>query len=671
MTGKIEIPDPRQHPDARRPGTGYYEKIYDRTLLEWRKFMAGDASVDPSVVPQLIVDSWMRCREMGIDPFVKPRHRILSEDELEGLLEENKHFIDVSRLIISNLFEVVRTPTPPAVSIYDQRGFLLDIVVEDKFKEALDKAQWIVGALWDEATIGTSAVGTVLTLRQPVSIFGAQHYVRFHHRDIGCGAPVFGPDRDLLGGIIVHGLYYGANPYIFGTTVAAAKAIENVIAAEKAMQKAQIASSFQKAVISSIPEAIITIDGEGRVSLINEKAERMFLLNAEQIKDKPIRQVFGPGNRRFLSGVEDNDGVSDIEVPIFSSGKNNDYTLTTKHIKSAHGEVIGKILFLTEITKVKTMVTKMIGARANFSFDDIQGENPAFLKTVEQARIASASSSNVLLLGKSGTGKDIFAQAIHNASNRKSGPYVAINCAAIPTDLITSELFGYAEGAFTGSRKGGNQGKFELADGGTIFLDEIAETPLELQTVLLRVIEEKCVIRIGDKRVRPVNVRIIAATNTDLQEQVRRGNFREDLYYRLNVFAIRLVPLSERSEDIPILTDCFVVKYGRILKKKIDRIDPAVRHVLLSYPWPGNVRELQNVVERMMNVVRENELTLDLIPPEVSEKIRYDGLLEGNDLLEEERIRDMLRMGVSKSRIAQELKVSRMTLYRRMAKYKL
>ena len=183
--------------------------------------------------------------------------------------------------------------------------------------------------------------------------------------------------------------------------------------------------------------------------------------------------------------------------------------------------------------------------------------------------MVAQSSSNVLLLGKSGTGKDVFAQAIHNASSRRKGPYVAINCGAIPRDLIASELFGHEEGAFTGSRRGGNQGKFELADGGTLFLDEIAETPLELQTALLRVIEDKSVLRIGGTRVRPVDVRIIAATNKDLRQEVRRGNFREDLYYRANVFAIEMIELKERIDDIPILTDYFIKRYASAMKKRI------------------------------------------------------------------------------------------------------
>ena len=369
-------------------------------------------------------------------------------------------------------------------------------------------------------------------------------------------------------------------------TVAAAHAIENSLQTKKALAGAEMASSYQKTVISSIPEALITLDNRGVVSLLNENARKMFSLEPGCL-GKHLRDIFSPENRRFFGAVESSESVTDAEVRIFSRDTWNDYTLTCNPILSPDNETIGKILILNEIRRAKTMVTRMIGAKANYRFEDICGRNPRFLMTVDQAKMVSRSSSNVLLLGRSGTGKDLFAQAIHNESERRDGPYVAINCGAIPRDLITSELFGYEEGAFTGSRRGGNQGKFELADTGTIFLDEIAEIPLELQTALLRVIEDKSVVRLGGTRVRPVDVRIIAATNKDLREEVRKGNFREDLYYRANVFAIDMVPLRERPDDIPLLVDCFVRKYERAMVKKIDRIDEKVLGIFMQLSLAG------------------------------------------------------------------------------------
>jgi len=276
-------------------------------------------------------------------------------------------------------------------------------------------------------------------------------------------------------------------------------------------------------------------------------------------------------------------------------------------------------------------------------------------------------------LGDSGTGKDIFAQAIHNNSSRRNGPYLAINCAAIPRDLITSELFGYSDGAFSGSRKGGNQGKFELTDGGTIFLDEIGEMPLELQAALLRVIEDKSIMRIGGTKVTTVDVRIIAATHKNLKDEVKKGKFREDLYYRLNVFTISMIPLRQRKEDIPILAYNFINKIGRAMGKEIEKVDNEVLDKLLSYHWPGNVRELQNVLERMINITHTNMLTVDLLPSEItnSKLMKFSYEIESFDKIERKLITTMLRSNLPKGKIAGKLGISRSTLYRKLDKYEL
>jgi transcriptional regulator with PAS, ATPase and Fis domain len=337
-------------------------------------------------------------------------------------------------------------------------------------------------------------------------------------------------------------------------------------------------------------------------------------------------------------------------------------------------EVNGKIIILTEIKRARTFAAKMVGAKAKFRFEDLIGADLEFMETVRQAQIAVKISSNVLLLGESGTGKDVFAQAIHNSSPRKDGPYVAINCAAIPRDLISSELFGYADGAFTGSRKGGSQGKFELADGGTIFLDEIGETPLELQGALLRVIEDKSIVRIGGSKVTSVNVKIVSATNKNLKEEVQKGRFREDLYYRLNVFTIRMVPLRKRRDDIPLLVDSFLKRIGRSLGKDILSIDDKVIDLFMKYQWPGNIRELQNVLERMINIANTSILTFDLVPGDMldvlqKEDVEYE--IEPFGRMERDSITKLMGSNLTKKDIAKKLGISRSTLYRKLDKYKL
>jgi len=342
-------------------------------------------------------------------------------------------------------------------------------------------------------------------------------------------------------------------------------------------------------------------------------------------------------------------------------------------VYSPRRELIGKVLILSELRQMKTMAPRMIGAKARFHFRDIYGKNARFLLTLEQARVISQNNSNVLLLGESGTGKDMFSQAIHNASPRAAGPYVVINCAAIPHNLMASELFGYAEGAFTGSRRGGSPGKFELAHGGTIFLDEIGEIPIELQAILLRVIEDKSVVRIGGSQVHPVDVRILAATNKDLLEEVERGNFRKDLYYRLNVFTLHLLPLSERRDDIPLLVDTFIRRYAETLNKPVSSVDARLWEYFLTYDWPGNVRELQNVIERMMNYARQDVLTIDLLPPEMlkPKKVTCRPSLPLRSPAQEEQeiIEQMIQMGYAKKRIAETLGISRATLFRRCRQY--
>jgi len=314
----------------------------------------------------------------------------------------------------------------------------------------------------------------------------------------------------------------------------------------------------------------------------------------------------------------------------------------------------------------------MIGAKAKLCFEDICGQNSRFLMMIDQARIVSRNSSNVLLLGESGTGKDVFAQAIHNAGDRKYGPYVAISCAAIPRDLITSELFGYSDGAYTGSRRGGHQGKFELADSGTIFLDEIAETPLELQAVLLRVIEDKSIVRIGGSRVRPLDVRIIAATNRDIMSEIRKGTFRKDRYYRLSVFSIHMLPLSERLDDIPLLVKHFIKNFEKNSRGKVHEISEHVIETFQRYNWPGNIRELQNVVERMMNYACSGKLTVNHIPEEITQTSVFANDLELITSLKEferQAILKMLNGKLKKTEIARKMGISRPTLYRKLKEY--
>lgn len=311
---------------------------------------------------------------------------------------------------------------------------------------------------------------------------------------------------------------------------------------------------------------------------------------------------------------------------------------------------------------------------------DILGETGIMMKLKREIKKISRSASSVLITGESGTGKEMFARAIHNEGSRREGPFVAINCCAIPYDLLESELFGYVKGAFTGASPGGRMGKFELADGGTIFLDEIGDMPISLQSKLLRVLQEKKIVRIGANRPIDIDVRVIASTNRDISDLIEQGRFRQDLYYRLNVIPINIPPLRERIEDIEILSDFFTVKYSSMLNKKGLHIEKDVFDIFRNYSWPGNVRELENTIEYMMNMMTDGgKFGSSLIPENIiscSKKMAHDSC-EVRNLrdLEKSEIEKALnifgRSTKGKIYASNKLGIGIATLYRKMEEYDL
>lgn len=313
-------------------------------------------------------------------------------------------------------------------------------------------------------------------------------------------------------------------------------------------------------------------------------------------------------------------------------------------------------------------------------FAMIIGSSPGITVARNLAGRAARGDSNVLLLGETGVGKEVFARAIHEAGRRAHGPFVVVNCAAVPESLMESELFGYEEGAFTGALKTGKPGKFEQASGGTIFLDEIGDMPLTLQAKVLRVIQERIIERLGGIRGVPVDVRLIAATNKNLREMVATGKFREDLYYRLDVITITIPPLRERKQDMPELVDCFLRKLNKVCHTSVTGVHPAVMDAFLSYHWPGNLRELENVLERALNLTDGNEIRPEDIPvcfwetlgsrPDDPQGFRGPGLNESLAAHERAILVATLRAaGNNRTRAARMLNISRSGLYKKLRRY--
>lgn len=565
----------------------------ERVLFEvWEKFVTTGTVSEPSCIRPEILESWKRSRTYGVDAFQKAEPIVLAQEELCARREKNADLLVVATPYMEKLYRFV-SGSNFVIALVDKEGFVLK-VIGDPREEVAFFCSLCEGAFLAERVIGTNGYGTVLVTRSPLQVWGIEHYCQFIHFATCSCAPIYDVDDRLIGVIGMTGRKELVHRHSLGMVTAAADAITNELRLrEMANQK--------EAILDALFDGIVVLNKEGKIVYLNAAAEKMLQVTSRKLLYKSLDQIFKPEakegfNSQLYEVLARGERLTDELVDLVLPTKVLRLNLTVRPWKTPAGIKSGTVLVIRERTRVSRMVNKHTGHVARYTFSDIIGKEPRFLEAVEKAKKVARSNCTVLLTGESGTGKEIFAQAIHNASNRREGPFVAINCAAIPRELLASELFGYEEGAFTGARKGGQIGKFELADGGTLFLDEIGDMPLDMQVVLLRVIEEKLLVRLGGKNVTPLDVRIIAATNRDLEHEVACGRFRTDLYYRLNVVKIHLPPLRERKGDIMLLVREFA---SHFLKKDV-LVEEEAQRALLAYPWPGNVRELRNVIESVL-----------------------------------------------------------------------
>ena len=435
-------------------------------------------------------------------------------------------------------------------------------------------------------------------------------------------------------------------------------------------------------IISNMSDGVIIISRQGEIEFINQTLKVMLGKTRADIKEQLSFEMLVADNKNLERMLTKKQAFRDEEVSLAMEGRDMQFLATGTPIEDPDGRVNKIILVLKPLAEVHRLVNRYSSFQARFHFDDILTCSEIMEDTIELAKAASRNKSTILIQGESGTGKEMFAQSIHNQSKFADGPFIAVNCGAIPRELVGSELFGYVEGAFTGARKGGSPGKFELAQGGTLFLDEIGDMPLEQQAALLRVLQEKQVSRLGSSKAIPVNVRVICATNRDLYNEVQKGTIRKDLYFRLNVISLRIPPLRERPEDIDLLLKHFLIQGDPEWLEHTPTIDPAVWKLLKNYPWPGNVRELQNFAERIQFAVKDYSIKLEDLPYEIQtlhekETVRPIMSMPANlnikqqlAEVEAQQIKALLlQFNGNVSRVAEALGVSRRTVDRRIKKY--
>lgn len=646
-------------------------KVIERTtqLFEAWADMVDNDFINKSIVRTVIAESWERSRAQGIDPKVK---RIITDTKDFTLLSQGKEeFVKIALPIMKHLYQLVEG-SGFIVTLADEDGYILQTIGDQEVLERANKQNSLVkGANWSEESIGTNAIGTTLLIGTSLQIFASEHYWVGSHEWTCSAAPIRNPSGKIIGVLNMSGTFEKVHSHTLGMVDAAANSIENILRINEINDKLAVANEYKNTIIETMVTGVFSVNRIFEITQMNNKARQILALPEGDFIGYTVAEIIGT-KQPLAKKIFNYSNCNDEEIHLETKKGRFHCTVTCKPI-TIDGENVGVLVILSEIKNVRQLVRKMVGAEAKFTFDDLLGKNPSLLKIKENAKIAASSVSNVLLLGESGTGKELFAQAIHNESSRHQGPFVAVNCAALPRELVGSELFGYTDGAFTGAKRGGSPGKFELADGGTLFLDEIGEMPLEMQAYLLRAIQEKQITRIGGQTEIPVDVRVIAATNRNLWDEIFKGNFRQDLFFRLNVFTINLLPLREFKDDIPELVNFFMQKFNKRLGKQVETIDHMVIKSLCNYSWPGNVRELENIMERAVNFCQGKVIQQINFPEYItvnSDTVEMETSL--STIKENEReliIRFVNMCNGNLSSVAKKLGISRPTLYSKLKIY--
>ena len=607
------------------------QRLNDEYWEAWRQFVL-QGTLEEERLPPSLVQSWRRCASLGLNPYASQVALPLSSEKIRF----PQDLLRLARPAIEDLYQFAEG-AECVVIFADAHARVADLVGSTRICQELVLMGLREGALWSEEVQGTNALALALRESFPTYLAGAMHYLATLHPFYTAAAPVY----DLLGqgvgvlGVIGH--YEDYHPHTLGMITAAAQALSNQIQVQAWLSNANDLLIELKTIAQALPEGVLLLRRDGIISQMNAPAGAMLGQLPEHVTGRRLRDVL-PLPALLTRALERLETFTDEELVFETAhgrvtclcslkliaGSTPDTPKTSLEdllqpsslILSTQVASDGFVLILRSIERVQKLVHRLSGARARLTFANVIGASVPLREALHLAQRAAHSNSTVLLRGETGTGKEIFAQSIHNYSQRSAGPFVAINCAAIPRELINTELFGYEGGSFTGADRQGRPGKFEQANGGTLFLDEIGDMPLDLQTSLLRAIETRTITRIGGQHTITVDVRIIAATHKDLQEDAHRGTFRLDLYYRLNVLSIIIPPLRERADDIPLLVRHFLDRQSHAQGRSL-LVTVEAMQALQAFPWPGNVRELENMLERVTYLVPRNTIELADLPPEI------------------------------------------------------
>lgn len=657
-------------------------ELHGRQLRQARELFFDRGEMPEGLVNPLIIRSWERCRRFGLTqsgyfPSIDSLDRVALKTEQE----RNRYLLLQGRPIMEHVFEQIRE-SGSMVVLADANGLLLETVGDPDFVDRADRITLSAGASWDENLRGTNAIGTALAEELPTEVLGGEHFLEDNGFLTCCASPIFGPDGRLIGILNISGDYRVQKHHTMGLVRLSSLTVEKRLFESIHARDILVCFHTSPDYLGSPKEGMAAVSADGQVLAISRNG--LSILGIRQVD--AVRRDFSMVFESNLSALVDrmrSNPQGNCELTV--NGK-------TIHVQ-LRGQlpplsVAGRVYDEAPARGVRRPEAPIQTPPPAITLDTLNTGDARLQAAIDRARRILGRDIPILIQGESGAGKEIFAKGFHNSGPRQAGAFVALNCASIPETLIESELFGYTGGAFTGARKEGSPGKIQQAHGGTLFLDEIGDMPLNLQARLLRVLQERCVTPLGSTRSIQVDISLVCATHRRLREEVARGTFREDLYYRLNGLCVTLPALRERT-DIRQMVAKLAAAETR--GQESVRFSESALQAMEKYDWPGNIRQLFNAIRVAIALLDEGEtlITECHLPEELFEVNSFAGgssaasvasdpwaaaPLEGSagsleEIGRQAAMRTLEAAGGNISAAARQLGISRNTLYRKLGKF--
>ena len=652
-------------------------EAHGQRLQQARQLFFAQGTPPEGLLDPLIIRSWERCRRFGLgenstSPGLQPMDRVALKTEQE----RNRYLLQQSRPIMEHVFEQIRD-SGSMVILADANGLLLETVGDADFVGRADRVALSAGASWDENLRGTNAIGTALSEEMPVAVLGSEHFLEYNGFLTCCASPIFGPDGRLIGVLDISGDYRSHQRHTLGLARLSSAIVEKRLFEAAHGRDILVCFHSRADYLGSPKEGMAAVSPDGQVLAINRNGTELLGIRPVDAVRRDFSMVFESNLSTLVDRLRHHPQASgEIHV----NGKAIHVQLRGQLPPLA---VAGRVF--DEVPATRPARRPEAGSTPRLTLDTLNTGDTRLQAVIDRTRRLLGRDIPILIQGESGAGKEMLAKAFHNSGPRRDAPFVALNCASIPESLIESELFGYQGGAFTGARKEGAPGKIQQAHGGTLFLDEIGDMPLNLQARLLRVLQERCVTPLGSTRTVQVDISLVCATHRKLREEVARGHFREDLYYRLNGMSVTLPALRERT-DIRALVAKLAAAETASRGAAVQFSEGALL-AIEGYGWPGNIRQLFNVIRVAIALLDDDEtlITETHLPEELFEvplaapavaTPAFDpwaaAPLEGQNSLDaisrQAAQRAVEAAGGNISSAARQLGISRNTLYRKLGR---